>query len=205
LITSIHDAPQWSYNWSTVHSGNVRVQVRLPGERFWTEWGSSDMDLNLFNETAVEVVATSWEYPALYLGRVEQRAVFDLVGMTWAKEQLSQYAAEIDQATAPIAAPIIPAPTCPPTAPRKLRAFNIERAYPQRAIDQGIEADVTGEVLVAEDGTVSDVQVQRTEQNNIFVDGFIREARRVAFSPATSGCKPIIANYRLSVSFKLGE
>lgn len=205
LLPSTSNKPEWYYSWKTVHLGDVRVQVRLPGERFWTQWKSSNMETDLFDEKAVELVAESWEYPALNSGRAEEQAVFDLVGITWAKEQLRQYAAEIDQATAANSAPIIPAPTCPPTAPKKLRSFNIERAYPQRAIDQGIEADVTGDVLVAADGTVSDVQVQRTEQNNIFVDGFIREARRLAFSPATSGCKPIIANYRLSVSFKLGE
>lgn len=80
---------QWRYDWNTIHGGRVAAKVRLLGERFWTEWGPADINLDSFSERLIEIVVSSWEYPAALVGYAEEQAVFDLAGLGWAKEQVN--------------------------------------------------------------------------------------------------------------------
>lgn len=77
-----------SYRWFAARFGDVKIQYRKPGERFWEDVGVSGFNPDGVGEVPIEINVSSWEYPAISHGRVEEKAIFDLAGLAWAKDQL---------------------------------------------------------------------------------------------------------------------
>jgi hypothetical protein len=91
-------------SWQAVYSGRVSVKVRGEGERFWLEQRNSLFPLGDLPLVPMEVVLESWEYPALLVGREEERAVFDPAGIEWAKAEVLRCAGGVGGADpAPVA------------------------------------------------------------------------------------------------------
>jgi hypothetical protein len=86
--TSPQQMAGFHYFWHARHHGGVRLKYRLIGERFWTEPGPLEFDATAVGERPIEVVVTSWEYPAIFVGHSEETGVLDLIGLVWAQEQL---------------------------------------------------------------------------------------------------------------------
>lgn len=66
---------------NTYYYGDPTVQLRRPGDRFWTEVRRLYDDVARFAGQVYEVDAESWEYPALNLGLMRERGVLDLTDM----------------------------------------------------------------------------------------------------------------------------
>jgi TonB family protein len=98
-----------------------------------------------------------------------------------------------------------PPPSCTesPKAPRKLRDFNIDRAYPQRAIDRGQEGTVSATLQIDATGAVVGVVINSANPPGVFESAVEREARRMRYEPARRNCENISADADLSVQFKL--
>lgn len=88
FLTVSHPTKDFSYRWQAAHYGNVRVQYRLPGARFWEEGAERVFPAEEIGEREIELAVRSWEYPAIYEGLVEESAVFDLAGLDWARTQV---------------------------------------------------------------------------------------------------------------------
>lgn len=69
-----------SYGWQGAHLQGERVKFREPGARFWEEW-KYDTDLAPWSGKKIELNIVTYEYPAIYEGRVEENAIFDLTGL----------------------------------------------------------------------------------------------------------------------------
>jgi hypothetical protein len=82
--------PRWYHQWRTTHYGRVEVKYRKPGDRFFGESFNEEINAGKFGEDQLEVVLTSWEYPAILVGLAEERAIFDLAGLQWARDQVSK-------------------------------------------------------------------------------------------------------------------
>lgn len=100
-----------------------------------------------------------------------------------------------------------PPPSCreAATAARKLRPFNIERAYPQRAIDRGQEGTVSATLQISDAGDVVGVVITSENPPGVFGTAVEREARRMKYSPARRECANVADSVPLQVQFKLGE
>jgi periplasmic protein TonB len=98
-----------------------------------------------------------------------------------------------------------PEPTCreAATAPRKLRAFNIERAYPARAVERGTEGSVTATLQISDAGDVVGVVVTQESPAGVFGSAVEREARRMKYTPARRDCANVADTVTLQVQFKL--
>jgi hypothetical protein len=79
---------KFTYRWFTVHFGRVSVKYRTPGAKFWEERTNANFDATEIGEQQIELVASSWEYPELIIGHAEEKATFDLAGLTWAQSQV---------------------------------------------------------------------------------------------------------------------
>lgn len=88
---------KYRFSWSTVHSGNASLQVRQPGDKFWLKGDGgildpenvgTSFDPTSLGEGELEIVMSSYEYPTIYRGHVEEKAIFDTTGLAWAKGQL---------------------------------------------------------------------------------------------------------------------
>lgn len=90
--------PYW-YSWNARYSGRVSVKYRKPGERFWTEPGPLDFNGAAIGEGPIEVVVTSWRYPALLSGHSEEAATLDLAGVEWAQAEVTRCDAGREPAT----------------------------------------------------------------------------------------------------------
>jgi TonB family protein len=100
-----------------------------------------------------------------------------------------------------------PPPSCTeaPSQARKLRPFNIERAYPQRAIDRGQEGSVNATLQISETGDVVGVVINSENPPGVFGSAVDREARRMKFTPARRDCANVSDTFPLPVVFKLDE
>jgi protein TonB len=103
--------------------------------------------------------------------------------------------------------PAPPPPSCTEGArsPRVTRPFNVERAYPQRAIDRGTEGSVTATLQVDASGSVVGVIVTSASPPGVFESAVEREARRMRFDPARRNCENVSGEHTLPVKFVLGE
>jgi hypothetical protein len=90
FLTIFESSGRPEFIWSTVHSGKVRTQYRLPGEKFWTDSPVGGGDLTLFDGKKLELSITSYEYPEIYVGFTKQTGIMDLVGLAAAIEALRQ-------------------------------------------------------------------------------------------------------------------
>lgn len=107
-----------------------------------------------------------------------------------------------------------PAPPPPPPPPscteadsaaRRLRPFNTERAYPQRAIDRGTEGSVTATLQISPAGDVVGVLITAANPPGVFDQAVDREARRMKYAPARRNCQDVADSVTLQASFTLGE
>ena len=105
----------------------------------------------------------------------------------------------------PPPAPPPPSYTEAPKNPRKLREFNVERAYPQRAVDRGTEGSVRATLQIDATGSVVGVIVTSANPPGVFESAVEREARRMRFEPARRNCENVADDYPLEVKFVLGE
>jgi hypothetical protein len=87
-IELINPPSYFDYTWRTEHYGDIEVKYRIAGSKFWEERNNSNFSADEIGEQAFEIAVVSWEYPALYVGRVEEKATFDLAGLSWAKSQI---------------------------------------------------------------------------------------------------------------------
>jgi periplasmic protein TonB len=86
-----------------------------------------------------------------------------------------------------------------------LRPFNIERAYPQRAIDRGQEGSVNATLQISDTGDVVGVVITSENPPGVFGSAVDREARRMKYAPARRDCANVSDSVPLQVQFKLGE
>jgi len=107
----------------------------------------------------------------------------------------------------PASPPPPPPPSCTeaPKNPRKLREFNIERAYPQRAVDRGTEGSVRATLQIDATGSVVGVIITSANPPGVFESAVEREARRMRFEPARRNCENVPDDFLLDVRFVLGE
>jgi protein TonB len=107
----------------------------------------------------------------------------------------------------PAPPPPPPPPSCTEGAknPRKLRDFNIERAYPQRAVDRGTEGNVRATLQIDATGSVVGVIVTSANPPGVFESAVEREARRMRFEPGRRNCENVADDYLLDVQFRLGD
>jgi len=107
----------------------------------------------------------------------------------------------------PAPPPPPPPPSCTEGAknPRKLRDFNVERAYPQRAVDRGTEGSVRATLQIDATGSVVGVIVTSANPPGVFESAVEREARRMRFEPARRNCENVADDYPLEVKFVLGD
>jgi hypothetical protein len=90
-------------------------------------------------------------------------------------------------------------------APKKVRAFNVERAYPQRAVVREIEEDVVGEVLIDYTGQpLAWVDVVYT-QPELFSRPVRRTALQMRYEPTKAGCIDAPTYAHLNISFRLED
>lgn len=102
----------------------------------------------------------------------------------------------------PQGAPQVPCET-PDRPPRATRMFIVERAYPQRLIEDAVEGAVTANVNVAADGTVTSVDITSSTPPGLFDEAVRREVARMRFQPALRRCEPVAGVFELSVRFRL--
>jgi hypothetical protein len=84
---------QITYSWFTEHYDKVRIKIRQSDQKFWDEYDSRP-DMAKYGEEIINVVASSWEYPEIYVGYVEEKAFFDLKGRGWAIDKVDECAAK---------------------------------------------------------------------------------------------------------------
>lgn len=108
--------------------------------------------------------------------------------------------------TAPPAPPPPPPPppscTEAPRAAQRTRPFNIDRAYPPRAVENGIEGRVTATLSIDASGEVVGVTIN-SSTSSIFDGAVQREARRMRYTPARRNCENIPTTVPLDVQFRL--
>ncbi|GIU66383.1 energy transducer TonB [Candidatus Phycosocius spiralis] len=111
----------------------------------------------------------------------------------------------------PPAPPPPPPPPPPPSCTegarnaRKIRDFNVDRAYPQRAVDRGTEGNVRATLQIDASGSVVGVIITSANPPGVFDSAVEREARRMKFEPARRNCENVADDYPLDVQFKLDE
>jgi hypothetical protein len=87
---------RFNYTWHARHYGDVRVQYRLIGERFWTNLSPlsfgppPEFDPAILSERAIEISVESFEYPAINRGYSKETAIFELSGLDWALNEISR-------------------------------------------------------------------------------------------------------------------
>jgi protein TonB len=105
----------------------------------------------------------------------------------------------------PVVAPVSPPPpSCSErdTGPVQVRGFNVERAYPQRALDQELEGTVRATLQVDANGNVTGVSVN-SSSSSVFDSAVQREATRMKYKPARRNCENVSGSASLTVQFKL--
>jgi protein TonB len=90
-------------------------------------------------------------------------------------------------------------------APRLLRqpsGLDLRALYPEAARREGIEGNVRLELLVSEAGAVVDARVVERAGNG-FDEAAVTAARRMAFSPAVRGGRPVAVRIPWTLKFRL--
>lgn len=77
----------FTYSWQASYFEDVTAQYRLESERFW-RYG--DFRAAGIGEQPIEVNLTSYQYPAIRVGRAEDTGTIDLAGMSWAQGEVRQ-------------------------------------------------------------------------------------------------------------------
>lgn len=97
-----------------------------------------------------------------------------------------------------------------PQAPRQARVDapprpkrNIRPDYPRESRQRGEQGDVTLELDVAADGTVSSVRIVKSPGFPLLEEAAVKAARAARFTPAKSEGKPVASSARLTLTFKL--
>lgn len=80
--------PQYAYSWRARHYGKVSVKMRAVGARFYDDVEPTIIDGKRPSEGIYQVSVTSWEYPEILIGHVEETVEFDMTGIGWAEEQV---------------------------------------------------------------------------------------------------------------------
>lgn len=78
-----------TYQWRTTYLSDVKIKYRTPGSEFWEERKNATFNADEIGEQQFEITLSSWEYPELYIGRSEETALFDLAGLSWAKDEVA--------------------------------------------------------------------------------------------------------------------
>ena len=110
---------------------------------------------------------------------------------------------------APPATPVaaVEAPPPPPvrTAPREDASWagNTKPPYPALARRLGEQGEVRLEVLVAEDGSATEVKIKRSSGSTVLDKAARETALKWRFRPATVGGKPVAEWYNLTFHFNL--
>lgn len=86
---------------------------------------------------------------------------------------------------------------------RLVRGFNVDRAYPQRAIEREQEGSVTAILIIDARGSVGRVNITSSNPPGVFDEAFLREASRLQFAPARNECENVAGTYQLTVQFRL--
>ncbi|MEN9873455.1 MAG: hypothetical protein RL186_352 [Pseudomonadota bacterium] len=86
-----------------------------------------------------------------------------------------------------------------------MRPFNVERAYPQRAIDRNQEGSVSATLQISATGEVVGVVINSGTPPGVFDSAVEREAKRMKYTPARRNCENVTDEVPLQVKFELGE
>ena len=78
------------YSWSAEHYGKVGVKAREPNAKFWDVIPRTSFDLTKYDGKLVEISVTSWEYPEIYVGLVEEKGMFNFAGVAEATKFVEQ-------------------------------------------------------------------------------------------------------------------
>ncbi len=91
-----------------------------------------------------------------------------------------------------------------PTTPKTIKGRNYQPEYPPSSKRNGEEGTVVLEILVLEDGTVSDVKVSQSSGFPKLDEAAENEARRsFKFQPGTKGGKPVAVRFNIKIKFKI--
>lgn len=179
-ITRPWSSSEFDYKWSARHSGDVEVQYRTIGARFWETADYFSFDAATIGEQPVELLVESWEYPEIGVGRVEERAIFDFAGLGWAQEQVLQCEDAIGDAIA----------AAPPQWARLPSPV-----FPDAALNAGV---VAGEATLActsnADGTLTSCTVVSESPLGFgFGPAALAASRgaRTSPRPASAGARPL--------------
>lgn len=90
------------------------------------------------------------------------------------------------------------------TSPRWTRVpSNLERFYPQRSIQRGVEGRAVLDCAVSVTGSLSCTIVSETPAGYGFGDAALRISREYSMAPATADGLPVPGRYRMDVPFQL--
>lgn len=111
----------------------------------------------------------------------------------------------------PVLSQLAPAPV-PPSAPAETQAVgrmgylsNPNPAYPESALDRGLEGTVSLRIRVLASGDAETVEVQTSSGYRILDDAAVRTVRKWKFVPATRGGSPVDGWANVPIVFKLGK
>lgn len=80
--------PKFNYQWFAAHYQSMQIQYRRPNDKFWEKVGYEGFNGDNIAEDLIEINISSWQYPAINRGHVEEKGFFDFVGLNWAKDQI---------------------------------------------------------------------------------------------------------------------
>jgi protein TonB len=102
-------------------------------------------------------------------------------------------------------------PEPPATAPAPAAAtevaplLRINPRYPRRALRAGIEGEVTVELIVQADGSVSDPRILRAQPADLFEDAVLRAVLRWRFAPKMADGKAVVQRVTQTIRFTLNN
>lgn len=90
----ISAARKYPKQWAIVgRHGSLGGEWRMIGEKFFTPWKSEGDELIQHDGERVEIHQETWEYPSIYMGLADERAIVDLAGLKTAISKLDECAA----------------------------------------------------------------------------------------------------------------
>lgn len=84
---------------------------------------------------------------------------------------------------------------------RRLKQFDIVKAYPKQALKENIEGYVEMELYIDRIGEVYDVKILKSSPNGIFENNSMKTAKSMVFVPEYKNCQAIPSSYNLTVKF----
>jgi periplasmic protein TonB len=91
----------------------------------------------------------------------------------------------------------------PATVARPLNGFNVERAYPEKAIRKNIVGRIDLTLKIDQAGQVIDAIVVSATPQGVFEASSVAEAKRMRFVPARLNCAPVASETTINVQFML--